>query len=69
MATMVKVAGADNLLFATEMWGTANVVDPKTGRYFDDTLPFVKALNLSPEDEYKLLEGNARRVYSRAKFE
>jgi 4-oxalmesaconate hydratase len=68
METMVRIAGPDNLLFATEMWGTANVIDPKTGKYFDDTLPFLKGLDLSSEDEYKLLEGNARCVYSRAKF-
>lgn len=69
MATMVKVVGADNLLFATEMWGTANVIDPRTGKYFDDTLGFVRGLGLSAEEEHKLLEGNARRVYSRAKFD
>ncbi len=69
MATMVRVAGAESLMFATEMWGTANTIDPKTGKYFDDTLGMVKALGLSSEDEYKLLEGNARRVYSRAKFD
>jgi 4-oxalmesaconate hydratase len=69
MATMVKVIGTDNLMFATEMWGTANAIDPKTGRYYDDTLGFVKALGLSKPDEYKLLEGNARKVYSRAAFD
>jgi len=69
MATMVRIAGADNLMFATEMWGTANTIDPKTGKYFDDTLGMVKALGLSAEDEHKLLEGNARRLYSRARFD
>jgi 4-oxalmesaconate hydratase len=69
MATMVRIAGPDNLMFATEMWGTANTIDPETGKYFDDTLSFVKALGLSAEDEYKLLEGTARRVYSRARFD
>jgi 4-oxalmesaconate hydratase len=69
MATMVRIAGADSLMFATEMWGTANTIDPKTGKYFDDTLGMVKGLGLSAEDEYKLLEGNARRVYSRATFD
>ena len=69
MATLLRVIGPDNLLFATEMWGTANVIDPQTGRYFDDTLGFVKALGASEADTYKLLEGNARRLYSRATFD
>lgn len=69
MQTMVNVIGVDNLLYASEMWGTANTLDPRTGRYFDDTVPFVRALGLSPEDEQKVLEGNARRVYARARFD
>jgi 4-oxalmesaconate hydratase len=69
MASMVNVVGPDNLMFATEMWGTANVIDPKTGRYFDDTLPLFKALGLSAGDEYKILEGTARKVYSRAQLD
>jgi 4-oxalmesaconate hydratase len=68
MATMARVIGAENLMFATEMWGTANVIDPRTGRYFDDTLGYVKGLGLSPSRESAILEGTARRVYSRAKF-
>lgn len=65
---MVTIIGADNLLFATEMWGTANVVNPETGRFYDDTLPLVKALSLSADDQRKLLEDNARRLYPRATF-
>lgn len=68
MAMMVTIIGADNLLFATEMWGTANVVNPETGRFYDDTLPLVKALSLSADDQRKLLEDNARRLYPRATF-
>jgi len=40
-------------------------IDPETGQYFDDTKRYVDALNLSPEDHYKVYEGNARRVYPR----
>ncbi|MGI8550338.1 MAG: amidohydrolase family protein [Dehalococcoidia bacterium] len=69
MQTMVNVIGTDKLLYASEMWGTANAIDPRTGRYFDDTLPFVKTLGLSGEDECKLLEGNARRLYTHATFD
>jgi len=29
MQTMVNVIGVDNLLYASEMWGTANAIDPR----------------------------------------
>lgn len=66
--TLLKVVGPDNCMFATEMFGTANRVDPKTGRYYDDTLHFYDEVGLSAQDRHKVLEGNARKVYSRAQF-
>ena len=68
--TLIRVVGADRCMFATEMWGTAQVIDPKTGKTFDSTTYFVKDNpNLSEEDQYKVLEGNAREVYTNAKFD
>ena len=68
--TLIRVIGPDNCMFATEMWGTANKIDPRTGRFFDDTLHYYQEMaGLSAEDFYKVTEGNARRVYSRAKFD
>ena len=44
-----------------EMLGAAPHTDPDTGHAFDDTKRYVDKLALSPEDRYKLFEGNARR--------
>ena len=67
--TLIKVVGPDNCMFATEMFGTANRIDPRTGLYYDDTLHFYDEIGLSAEDKHKVLEGNARKVYTRAKFD
>ena len=67
--TLIKIVGPDNCMFATEMFGTANRIDAKTGRYYDDTLHFYDEVGLSAEDRHKVLEGNARKVYTRAKFD
>jgi 4-oxalmesaconate hydratase len=57
------------VLYASEMWGSAKAIDPLTGRKFDDTAHMVTDIDwLSDEDRYKIFEGNARKVYSRAKF-
>ena len=65
----IRRMGPDNVLFATEMLGTAQATDPVTGRPFDDTLALVADLEwLSAEDKHKIFEGNARRLYSRANF-
>jgi 4-oxalmesaconate hydratase len=65
----IKKMGADNIVYASEMWGSAKSVDPLTGKKFDDNLHMVTDIEwLSDEDRYKILEGNARKLYSRAKF-
>ena len=64
---LIRTVGADNLLFASEMFGTADVVNPATGRKYDDTLPDFRSIDwLSEEDLEKILGGNARRLFSRA---
>ena len=66
---LIRKMGVDNVLFATEMFGTAQTVDPNTDRKFDETVDFAKHISwLSDEDRYKILEGNARKVFTRAKF-
>ena len=70
--TLIRVIGADNCMFATEMWGTANRINPATGKFYDDTLHIYQDLvgaGLSKEDLYKIVEGNARKIYSSAKFD
>jgi 4-oxalmesaconate hydratase len=63
---LVDVIGADNVIFASEMIGAVRGIDKRTGRYFDDTKPYVEGVKgLSAADKAKIYEGNARRVYPR----
>jgi 4-oxalmesaconate hydratase len=62
---LFEVIDVDNLLFGSEMVGAVRGIDPETGHYFDDTRRYVEALKLSPEDQAKVYEENARRVYPR----
>ena len=63
---LVDVIGADNVIFASEMIGAVRGVDDRTGRYFDDTKPYVDAVKgLNEADATKIFEGNARKVYPR----
>jgi 4-oxalmesaconate hydratase len=65
----IRKMGADNVLYASEMWGSAKAVDPLTGRRFDDNLHMVTEIPwLDDEQRHKILEGNARKLYARAKF-
>jgi 4-oxalmesaconate hydratase len=70
MELLIKRVGVDNVLFATEMFGATNAVDPQTGRNFEDTVPILQSIEwLSDADRYKITEGNARKVYSRMHLE
>ena len=65
---LLKVAGIDNVLFASEMIGAVNAIDPLTGRYFDDIKPIVDNIDwLTEEHRTKLFEGNVLKVYPRLK--
>jgi 4-oxalmesaconate hydratase len=66
MQLLVQVVGVDNILFASEMLGGVNAIDPTTGRMFDDNQPLVDAIGwLSDEDRTKIFESNARKAYPR----
>ena len=62
---LFDVIDIDNLLFGSEMVGAVRGIDPQTGEYFDDTKRYVDALPISGEDQRKVYELNARRVYPR----
>jgi 4-oxalmesaconate hydratase len=62
---LFEVIDVGNLLFGSEMVGAVRGIDPETGHYFDDTRRYVEALKLPPEDQAKVYELNARRVYPR----
>jgi 4-oxalmesaconate hydratase len=69
MEMLIRKMGVDNVLFATEPFGTAMYIDPQTGKTFDDTVDFVQAIPwLTDADRSKIFEGNARRLFSRANF-
>ena len=66
MELLIKRVGADRVLFATEMFGAVNAIDPQTGRNFEDLVPIFNSLEgLSQQDRYNITEGNARRLYTR----
>ena len=63
---LTDIVSTDNIIFASEMIGAVRGIDANTGRYFDDTKPYVDNVpGLSDEDKAKIFEGNARRVYPR----
>jgi 4-oxalmesaconate hydratase len=48
------------------MLGGVTVVDPRTGRFFDDNRPYLDRIDwLTVEDRKKIFEDNARLVYPR----
>ena len=64
MEMLIKRVGVDNVLFATEMFGAVNAIDPQTGRSFEDVRSLFDAIDwLGDEDRQKIYEGNARKVY------
>jgi 4-oxalmesaconate hydratase len=63
---LIKRMGTDNVLFASEMIGAVQKIDPNTGRWFDDTKPYVESIDwLSAEDKEKIFEGNVQKVFPR----
>jgi len=61
---LTKVIPMDNILFASEMVGAVQGVDPTTGFDYDDTKRYIDQVGtLSDQDRYKIFEGNARTVY------
>ena len=70
MEMLIRKLGIDNVVFSTEMLGTAKAIDPKTGKTFDDTVGMLMSIGwLTDDDFYKIFEGNARKLYPRAKRE
>jgi 4-oxalmesaconate hydratase len=53
------------VLFASEMIGAVRGIDPRTGRYYDDTRYYLDEIGLAPDERQMIFEDNARRVYPR----
>lgn len=63
---LARTIPADNILFASEMVGAVRGIDPETGRFYDDTRPFVEGVPwLTAADKQKIFCDNALRVYPR----
>jgi 4-oxalmesaconate hydratase len=62
---LLRVAGEDTVLFASEMLGAVRGADPETGIAWDDTKRYVDAAGLTPQQRQKVFEANTRRVYPR----
>jgi 4-oxalmesaconate hydratase len=62
---LCEVIDADNILFASELLGAVRGIDPETGFHWDDTKRYVDALGLPEDEQRKVFELNARRVYPR----
>ena len=66
MAMLLDVCGPDRCMFATHHPGVGTTTDPRTGRLFADLKPVIEATpGLSAKDIHDVLEGNARRVFTR----
>jgi len=55
----------ENILFASEMVGAVNGIDPETGHAYDDTKRYVDAAALTDEDRARIFAGNTLKVYPR----
>ena len=63
---MTKVVPVKNLLFASEMVGAVQGVDPETGHNYDDTKRYIDATpNLTADQRRQVFSGNALNVYPR----
>lgn len=63
---LLKVVGAERVLFGTEVPGSGSPIDPVTGRPYDDILASLDSLEwLGADKRQQVLSGNARRLYTR----
>jgi 4-oxalmesaconate hydratase len=60
---LTKVIDVENILFASEMVGAVQGIDPNTGHNFDDTKKYIDQLTISAGDKAKIFENNAYKVY------
>ena len=62
---LIKVVGADRVLFGTECPGTGSYNNPALGHAFDHVKPYIEGIEwLSAADKKAILEDNARRVFN-----
>ena len=61
---LIKVVGADRVMFGSECPGTGSYVNPENGHAFDNVKPYVEGIAwLSDADKKAIFEDTARRVF------
>jgi predicted TIM-barrel fold metal-dependent hydrolase len=61
---LIKAVGVDQVLYGAECPGVGSVIDPETGRTFDNIVPHLQAIEwLSAADRQKILEHNVRELF------
>lgn len=61
---LIQAVGPDRCLFGAECPGVGAARNPKTGRTYDDIVPYIKGFDwLSDKEKKDILEDNARRVF------
>ena len=62
---LIKVVGADRILYGSECPGVGSSINHETGETYDKTVPLIEGIDwLSAEDKHKIFEGNARHVFN-----
>lgn len=62
---LIKVVGADHILYGSECPGVGSSINHETGETYDKTVPLIESIEwLSAEDKYKIFEGNAKKVFN-----
>lgn len=62
---LIKVVGADRILYGSECPGVGSSINHLTGETYDRTVPLIESFDwLSADDKYKIFEGNAKRVFN-----
>ena len=51
MEMLIRKIGPANVLFGSEMFGTAKARGPQTGRPFDDNIPLINAIDWLSDEE------------------
>ena len=62
---LIKVVGADRILYGSECPGVGSSINHETGETYDKTVPLIESIDwLTAEDKYKIFEGNAKKVFN-----
>ena len=62
---LTRVVPVENILFASEMVGAVQGIDPLTGHNYDDTRRYIDGADIADDDRHKIYDANIRRVFPR----